>query len=232
MSTNRAPGRSPLLQGPAGRTLLALGIAALAVLSVISVVRRSPELAAMGVFVVANAVAVLTAASASRARQMEETVGEAQEEDPFLPPTLSAQQLDAAQAQALLMRAERLGASTRSRAIVAPSLFLLALGCLCSMSLVALHLASLADERLIWLPLAVSMLWMVVLLIAFGVFQRSTRAGFAARWIQVMTTWGVLWLLIILGMTMLWRGELWFTLAGIGAITLVTTWGAWREARQ
>ncbi|MDO5063380.1 MAG: hypothetical protein Q4E00_00120 [Actinomyces bowdenii] len=232
MSTNRAPDRAPLPQGPVGRILLALGIAAVATLIAIGVTTRSPEMAAMGFFAVANAVAIVIASSASRTRQAEEAVNEVEEEDPFLPPALSAQELGAAQAQALLVRAERLGASTRSRASVVPSLFLLALGCLCSMLIVALHLVALADERLVWLPLSVSMPWLATLLIAFGAFHRSAKAGFSTRWLQVMAIWGVLWLLVMLGMTMLWRGELWFSLAAIGAITVVTTWGAWREARQ
>ena len=70
------------------------------------------------------------------------------------------------------------------------------------------------------------------LLIAFVAFHRSTKTGFSRRWLQVMATWGALWLLVTPGMTILWRGELWFALTGIGAITAVTTWGAWREARQ
>ncbi len=145
MSTHRPPDQAPLPQGPVGRILLALGIATVATLIAIGVTTRSPEMAAMGMLAVAYAVVIVIAVSASRARQAEEAVDEVEEGDPFLPPALSAQELGAAQAQALLVRAERLGASTRSRASAAPSLFLLSLGCLCSMLIVALHLVTLTD---------------------------------------------------------------------------------------
>lgn len=227
MDTSRTPGRSTYLQAP-GRIFIALSIVAVAAFIVVGIVTKDPAIPFIGTICTAS----LAAVPAHRARQVAETANEADAEDPLLPPTPSAQQLDAAQARALLMQAERLGDSTRSRASAAPSLFLLSLGCLCSMLIVALHLVALTDESLVWLPLAVSMPWLTILLIAFGAFHRSAKAGFSTRWLQVMTAWGVLWLLIMLGMTILWRGELWFALTGIGAITAVTTWGAWREARK
>lgn len=227
MNSTRAPGQTTCLQSP-GRIPIALGIVAVATFTTLGIVVKDPAIPVMGTLCTAS----LAAAYTHRTRQAEETADEADEADPVRPPAPSAQQPDAAQARALLVQAERLGASTRSRASAAPSLFLLALGGLCSMLVVALHLVALTDEHLVWLPLVVAVPWLAILLIAFIAFHRSTKTGFSRRWLQVMATWGALWLLVTPGMTILWRGELWFALTGIGAITAVTTWGAWREARQ
>lgn len=43
---------------------------------------------------------------------------------------------------------------------------------------------------------------------------------------------GTIWVLSIIGGTVWWQGQLWFAVVSALLLTAVTTWGAWREARQ
>ena len=47
-----------------------------------------------------------------------------------------------------------------------------------------------------------------------------------------MGAWALVWVVAMLGGTVWWKGQLWFTIAAALALTLVTTAGAWREARR
>lgn len=58
------------------------------------------------------------------------------------------------------------------------------------------------------------------------------KVGFGRRWAQTMGAWGILWAVTMFGTTRLWKGEVWFVIVSIAALTALTTWGAWREVRR
>lgn len=136
------------------------------------------------------------------------------------------------EARALLAQAQQRGDATRSAASSAPSAFLLALGAMSSMFAVAMHLLTLTDEHLVWLVMAVFLPWLAILIIAMVTSVRYVKTGFGRRWTLSMSAWGIVWVGVVLGMSLLWKGELWFTLTAVIALTAVTVWGAWREARS
>ncbi|CAM3171769.1 hypothetical protein ACSL103130_12700 [Actinomyces slackii] len=140
--------------------------------------------------------------------------------------------LDAEQARELLAQAQRLDSATRSGASLVPSAFLLALGALCSMFVVTMHLVMLTDERLVWLALTAFLPWLAILLAAMTTSIRYVKVGFGRRWAQTMGAWGILWAVTMFGTTRLWKGEVWFVIVSIAALTALTTWGAWREVRR
>ena len=146
-------------------------------------------------------------------------------------PTPSAG-IDAERARELLGQAHQADSATRAGASQAPSAFLLALGALCSMSVVAMHLLTGTDQHLVWLVIAVSLAWIIILSVAMFSSVRYVKAGFGRRWARTIIAWAILWGITMIGMTSIWKGELWFTLTSIIALTTLTTWGAWREARQ
>lgn len=146
-------------------------------------------------------------------------------------PTPSAG-IDAERARELLGQAHQADSATRAGASQAPSTFLLALGALCSMSVVAMHLLTGTDQHLVWLVIAVSLAWIIILSVAMFSSVRYVKAGFGRRWARTIIAWAILWGITMIGMTSIWKGELWFTLTSIIALTALTTWGAWREARQ
>lgn len=135
------------------------------------------------------------------------------------------------EARALLTQAQQRSDATRSGASLVPSMFLLTLGAMSSLFVAMMHLLTLTDERLVWLPLAVFFPWMAILIIAVAASTRYVKAGFGRRWMLAMGAWAVVWAVAMLGMNG-WKGELWFTLASIVALTVVTVGGAWREARS
>lgn len=143
-----------------------------------------------------------------------------------------AGELDAQRARDLLDRAAHVGSAARSGAGWPQIACLLGLGGVSSMFIVAVYLLTRADERLIWLPMVMMAGWLAILMGMMAVFSRSTKAGFGKRWRTAMTAWGITWAVAIIGSTVWWKGELWFTLAAIAALTIVTVAGAWREARQ
>lgn len=140
--------------------------------------------------------------------------------------------LDAARARELLNEAGRLGSASRSGASWPAIGTMLGLGATSSMFMVALHLVTLSDEGLVWLPLVVMGVWLAILIGTMTVFTRATKAGFGRRWTQGMLAWSVVWVLSIVGGTVWWPGQLWFTLASIAALTVVTAATAWNEARR
>ena len=140
--------------------------------------------------------------------------------------------LDPQQARDLLDQAGRLGAASRSGASWPQITMLLGLGGTSAMFVVALYLVVLADERLVWLPMAFMGLWLAILISTMVVFNRATKAGFGRRWGQAMGAWSVAWIITVIGSTVWWKGELWFAITSALLLTAVTAWGAWREARQ
>lgn len=140
--------------------------------------------------------------------------------------------LDPQQARDLLDRAGRLGAASRSGASWPQIALLLGLGGISAMFAVALYLVVLADEHLVWLPMVVMGLWLGILTAIMLGFGTSTKFGFGHRWRTAMLAWALAWVFTIVGSTVWWRGELWFAIASALLLTVVTSWGAWREARQ
>lgn len=140
--------------------------------------------------------------------------------------------LDPGRARELLDQAGRLGAAARSGASWPQIAMLLGLGGLSAMFAIALHLVVIADDRLIWLPMVVMALWLGILATMMLVFGRSTKFGFGRRWRTAMLAWAAAWVFTIVGGTVWWKGQVWFALGSALLLTVVTAWGAWREARQ
>lgn len=140
--------------------------------------------------------------------------------------------MDAARARALLDEAGRLGSAARAGASWPQIACLLGLGGVSTMFMVALHLVVGYDTHLVWLPMAAMGVWVAILISVMVAFTRANKTGFGRRWGQAMAAWGITWAVAMVGGTVWWRGELWFTLAAAAALTLVTVWGALREARR
>ena len=140
--------------------------------------------------------------------------------------------LDPQQARDLLDQAGRLGAASRSGASWPQIALLLGLGGISAMFAVAVYLVGLADDHLVWLPMVVMGLWLGILTAMMVGFGRSTKVGFGRRWRTAMLVWAVAWVFTVVGSTVWWRGQLWFALGSALMLTVVTTWGAWREARS
>lgn len=141
-------------------------------------------------------------------------------------------EVDAARARQLLQEAGRLGAAARAGASWPQIACLLGLGGVSTMFVVSLPLVVMADERLIWLPMVAMAVWLAILITVMVVFSRASKSGFGRRWGQAMGAWAVVWVVAVLGSTVWWKGQLWFAVTAGAALTLITTWGAWREARQ
>ena len=141
-------------------------------------------------------------------------------------------EMDAARARHLLDEAGRLGSIARAGASWPHIAFLLGLGGVSTMFVVALHLVVRSDEHLVWLPMAAMGAWLAILVTVMVVFARASKAGFSRRWVQAMGAWALGWVVAMLGGTVWWKGQLWFAVTAGAALTLITTWGAWREARQ
>ncbi|MDO5533057.1 MAG: hypothetical protein Q4F65_00195 [Propionibacteriaceae bacterium] len=136
------------------------------------------------------------------------------------------------QARDLLDQADRLGAASRAGAGWPQISLLLGLGGLSSMLAVSLYLVVLIEPSLVWVPMAVFGVWLAILTATALTFTRATKVGFGGRWRTAMMAWTFAWLFTVLGTTVWWRGELWFALVAAGLLTVVTTLGAWREARR
>ena len=140
--------------------------------------------------------------------------------------------LDPQQARDLLDQAGRLGSAARSGASWPQIACLLGIGGVSAMFAVALYFVGHTDGRLVALPLVVAGVWFAILITVMVRFARATKAGFGKRWGQAMAAWTVAWVFTVVGSTVWWVGELWFAIASAALLTLVTTLGAWREARQ
>lgn len=140
--------------------------------------------------------------------------------------------VDPQQARELLERAGQLSAASRSGAGWPQITMLLGLGASSSMFMVALHLVMLADERLVWLPMVIMLLWLAILSVTMLGFARATKVGFSRRWWTVILVWGVVWVVSMLGITVWWPGQLWFAVTAALVLTVVCTFGGWREARR
>ncbi|MDO4901581.1 hypothetical protein [Actinomyces sp.] len=135
------------------------------------------------------------------------------------------------QARDLLRQADHLGAAAVSGAGTPYAFFLVGLGSLCSMLTVAIYLISLTDERLFLLPLVVFLIWLAILIAAMIMTARATSLGFTRRWAVSIRSWVAVWAVTLFGSTVIWNGELWFTILAVLAQITVTVWGAVREVR-
>lgn len=143
-----------------------------------------------------------------------------------------AEPIDAARARELLNEAGRLGSAARAGASWPQIACLLGLGGVSTMFVVATYLVVHLDEHLIWFPMIAMGVWVAIPLTVMIVFTRASKAGFGHRWRQAIGGWGITWVVTVLGSTTWWKGELWFAITACLALTAVTTWGAWREARR
>lgn len=131
-----------------------------------------------------------------------------------------------------LDEAGRLGAAARSGASWPQVALLLGLGGVSSMFMVAMTFVVRVDERFVFLPMVLMLVWIGILSLVMLVFTRATKVGFGRRWRRAMRAWGLTWVVAIIGGTVWWQGEIWFAVAAAVALTLVTVIPAWNEARR
>ncbi|SDM88003.1 hypothetical protein [Actinomyces ruminicola] len=156
---------------------------------------------------------------------------ESSDSRPTSPRPSEFQSVDPQQARDLLRQADQLGVAAASGTGTPYAFFLLGLGSLCSMLTVAIYLGSFTDERLILLPLTVFLIWFAALITAMITTARAASLGFTRRWRVSIFSWVAVWAVTCFGGSVIWKGELWFTVLAVLALTAVTVWGALREAR-
>lgn len=136
------------------------------------------------------------------------------------------------EARNLLHQADQLGAAARSGASWPQIALLLGLGGVSSMAMIAMPLVAQINERLVAIPMLAMLVWIGIFTTVMVVFNRATKAGFGRRWRRAMLSWGLTWVVCIIGSTVWWKGEIWFSLVAAAALTLVTIIPAWNEARR
>jgi len=139
---------------------------------------------------------------------------------------------NADQAQALLDQANQVGASIRSGASWPAISFLLGLGAVSSMGIIAFTYARLAPGASVALPMVFMGAWLLILTGTVLLFNRTSKRGFGIRWGVYMGLWGALWFpgMLLSGFT--FPGELWFAGLMAALLTASTTTCAWYEARR
>ena len=139
---------------------------------------------------------------------------------------------NADQAQALLDQANQLGASIRSGASWPAISFLLGLGAVSSMGIIAFTYARLAPGTSVALPIVFMGVWLLILTGTVLLFNRTSKRGFGIRWSVYMGLWGALWFVGMLLSGLTFPGELWFAGLMAALLTGSTTTCAWYEARR
>ena len=140
--------------------------------------------------------------------------------------------VNAGQAKALLDQADNVGNSVRSAASWPAISFLLGLGAVSSMGIIAFTLARFAPDTSAVLPAVFMAVWVGILIATVVVFTRASKRGFGLRWGLYMGLWGALWLAGMLRSGFTFRGELWFAGLVAAVLTVFTTGCAWYEARR
>ena len=137
---------------------------------------------------------------------------------------------DRDKAQELLTRANQLGAATTSGAGWPQLATLLGLGAISSMFVILMGTGA---SEAVFTPVMITMfIWLAILLATGIVFGRSAKTGFGRRWTTTIATWAILWVTAMLGGPLLFDGQFWFYVVIAALITIVTTAGAWIEARK
>jgi hypothetical protein len=139
---------------------------------------------------------------------------------------------DADQAQALLDQADQVGTSVRSGAGWPAISFLLGLGAVSSMGMIAFTYARLAPGTSVTLPAVFMGVWLIILMATVFLFTRTSKRGFGRRWGVYMGLWGALWFAAMLLSGFTFQGELWFAGLMAALLTISTTSCAWYEARR
>lgn len=133
------------------------------------------------------------------------------------------------EARALLAQAAQSEATTKAGSSWPQVAGLLSLGASSSLALPAI---AYAPSDLLMLPMILMIFWITVSFVFIVVFSRSVKRGFGKRWIATVATWGVLWVLGIVGTSTWFAGDTWFLAAICAALTAVAVIGAWIEARR
>lgn len=140
---------------------------------------------------------------------------------------------NAEQAKALLDQAGQVGSSVRSGASWPAISFLLGLGAVSSMGIIAFTYARLAPGAPIALPAVLMGVWALILMGTVFFFTRTNKRGFGLRWAIYMGLWGALWFAgMMLPAFGLFQGEVWFAGLVAALLTAWTTSCAWYEARR
>ncbi|WP_394253497.1 hypothetical protein [Arthrobacter pityocampae] len=139
---------------------------------------------------------------------------------------------NAGEARALLDQANQVGASVRSGASWPAISFLLGLGALSSMGIIAFTYARLTPGVSVALPVVFMGVWLLILMSTVLFFTRSSKHGFGTRWGVYMGLWGALWFAGMLLSGFSFQGELWFAGLVAALLTVSTTSCAWYEARR
>lgn len=140
--------------------------------------------------------------------------------------------MDAGQAKALLDQASQVGSSVRSGASWPAISFLLGLGAVSSMGIIAFTYARLAPDTSVVLPAIFMGVWLVILMVTVLFFTRTSKRGFGLRWGVYVGLWGALWTAGMLLSGLTFQGELWFAGLVAALLTVSTTICAWYEARR
>ena len=133
------------------------------------------------------------------------------------------------EARALLAQASQSESTTKAGASWPQIAGLLSLGAASSLALPAVVYV---PGDLLALPMALMMLWIAASFVFMAAFSRSAKRGFGKRWVITIITWGILWVVGIVGTSTWFVNQTWFLVAACAALTAVTMAGAWIEAKR
>lgn len=143
-----------------------------------------------------------------------------------------SEQLTPDEARDLLGKADQLGAAAQSGASWPQIALLLGLGGVSSMAILGMTLATGTNRLYMFIPMGFMLAWLGILTVIMLAFHRVTKVGFGRRWRRAILTWGLTWVVAIIGSTVWWQGEIWFAVVAAVALTVVTVVPAWTEARR
>lgn len=207
-----------------------LGIACLVGLFIFGLTTGKPQLLIMAGSIGALLGVVWSSTSAAAKAAVRRESAEPLAPEP-LPETTPAHPT-AEDAQGLLQEASRLETASRAGASWPHITMLLGLGAISSLTMISFWFVGRFDESMVTLPLIAVLVWLGILMAFMLVFGRSTKRGFARRWVIFMSIWGGLWALGVILTNTVFTGELWFTIVIATALTLNSTVGAWLEATK
>ncbi|MGP5724912.1 hypothetical protein ACTXOR_03890 [Arthrobacter rhombi] len=208
----------------------ALGIACMAGLFIFGLTTGKPQLPVMAgsIGALLGAVWASTSAAAAAAARRDSLEPATSEEIPETAPAHPT----AEAARGLLDEASRLESASRAGASWPHITMLLGLGAISSLTMISFWFVGRFDESAVALPLIALLIWLGILLAFMMVFGRSTKRGFARRWVTFMAIWGGLWAFGVILTTTVFSGEPWFTILMATALTLNSVIGAWWEASK
>lgn len=142
---------------------------------------------------------------------------------------MNDQQLTAADASALLAKADQAAATASSASSWPAIAMLMTFGASAASSLLAY---SFSPRGLIWLPIIVQMVWLGITFLICLPRLTSVKRGFGRRWLAAMVSLGVSWALCMVGSGYLFTGQTWFLVTGCLVLTAIAAVGSYVESRR